>query len=134
MYQILMILSLYVLFTISDGVIASIDRWRVKRNILSDPIKRYEYYKSSYSARKIKRLRRMPYNHYLSSQHWSLIRSAALKRDGNKCADCGAAHDEKPLEVHHITYSRRGKENLEDLLTLCRECHEERHFVSTAFE
>lgn len=134
MYQILIILSLYVVFAITDGIIAGIDRWRVKRNLLSDPIKRYEYYKSGYTSGKIKRLRRMPYNHYLSTQHWSLIRSAALKRDGSKCADCGSGSDEKPLEVHHVTYSRKGKENLEDLLTLCSECHEERHFVASAFE
>lgn len=134
MYQILIILSLYVVFTISDWIIAEIDRWRVKRNILSDPIKRYEYYKSGYTARKIKRLRRMPHSSYLSSHHWSLIKSAALRRDGRRCADCGAANDESPLEVHRIIYSTRGRESMEDLLTLCSECHEERHFVSTVFE
>lgn len=134
MYQILIILLLYAVFAISDGVIAGIDRWRIKRNILSDPIKRYEYYKSSYTARKVRRLRRMPYSHYIDSQHWSLVRSAALKRDGSRCADCGAADNEKPLEVHHVAYSRKGKENLEDIITLCNECHQERHFVATVFE
>lgn len=134
MYQILIILSLYVVFIISDWVIANVDKWRVKRNILSDPIKRYEYYKSGYTSRKRKRLRRMSNNNYLNSHHWSLIKSAVLKRDGLRCADCGAADDEKRLEVHHISYSRRGREDMEDLLTLCRECHEERHFVTTIFE
>lgn len=134
MYQILIILSLYIVFTISDEVIASIGKWRVKRNILSDPIKRYQYYKSSYTARKIRKLRRMSNNYYLGTHHWSLIRSAALKRDRNRCADCGTTNSERPLEVHHVTYSRRGREEMEDILTLCRECHEERHFVSTIFE
>lgn len=134
MYHILIILSLYVMFEVSDWVIESVYKWRVKRGILSDPIKRYEYYKSGYTARKIRKLRRMPYNHYLNSQHWSLIISAAMKRDHNRCADCGAEYDEKPLEVHHVTYARRGREDLDELLTLCRECHEERHFVASVFE
>jgi 5-methylcytosine-specific restriction endonuclease McrA len=57
-----------------------------------------------------------------------------LNRDENRCADCGDSIEEKVLEVHHITYIRRGKERLEDLMTLCQDCHQERHFVATIFE
>ena len=134
MYQILLILSLYLVFKLCDWVIESIDKWRVKRNILSNPILRYEYHKKGYTLRKIKRLKRMPYHAYLRTPHWELARNAVLARDGNKCADCGKSRDEEPLEVHHITYIRRGRENMEDMMTLCRECHHERHFISTAFE
>lgn len=134
MYQILMISSLYIVFRLCDWIIDCIDRWRVKRNIFSNPILRYEYYKKSYSIRKIKKLKTMPYKDYLKTQHWELARSAVLTRDEQRCADCGKSKHEKPLEVHHITYIRRGKENLTDMMTLCRECHQERHFVSTAFE
>ena len=134
MYQILMILCLYIVFMLCDWIIDEVREWKVKRNILSDPILRYEYYKESYSYRKMKKLRRMSHNEYLKTQHWELARSATLKRDENRCADCGISVEEEPLEVHHITYIRRGKERLEDLTTLCQDCHEERHYVSTAFE
>lgn len=134
MYQILMILSLYIVFKLCDWIIDEVGEWKIKRNILSDPILRYEYYKESYSFRKIKKLKRMPYNEYLKTQHWELVQSAVLKRDLNRCADCGSYKEEKSIEVHHITYIRRGKERLEDLMTLCKDCHKERHFISTIFE
>lgn len=134
MYQLLMILSLYIVFKLCDWIIEEVDEWKVKRNILSNPILRYEYYKGSYTARKMKKLKRMPYREYLRTQHWALAQSAVLKRDHNKCADCGDSNKEKAIEVHHITYIRRGKENLEDLMTLCKDCHNERHFISTSFE
>jgi hypothetical protein len=134
MYQILMIASLYIVFKLCDWIIDEVREWKVKRNILSDPIPRYEYYKDSYSYRKMKKLKRMTYNEYLKTQHWELACCAVLERDENRCADCGGSTEEKPLEVHHITYIRRGKEHLEDLMTLCQDCHQERHFISTAFE
>jgi hypothetical protein len=31
------------------------------------------------------------------------------------------------LDVHHLTYVRFGHERLEDLLTLCRPCHDAAH-------
>ena len=129
-----MISSLYIVFKLCDWIIDEIGEWRVKRNILSDPILRYEYCKESYSSRKIKKLKRMSHNEYLKTQHWKLAESAVLKRDLNRCADCGNSTEEKPIEVHHITYIRRGKESLEDLMALCKDCHTERHFISTAFE
>jgi 5-methylcytosine-specific restriction endonuclease McrA len=134
MYQILIILSLFIVFKLCDWIIDEVREWKVKRDILSDPILRYEYYKGSYSYRKMKKLKRMSHNDYFNTHHWELARSAALKRDENRCADCGISIEKKPLEVHHITYIRRGKEHLDDLMTLCQDCHQERHFVSTAFE
>jgi 5-methylcytosine-specific restriction endonuclease McrA len=134
MYQILMISSLCIVFWICDGMIDRTKRWRVKRNILSNPILRYEYYKKGYSLRKIKRLKHLPHTSYLRTPHWDLVRSAAFKRDRGCCADCGVSIKDEPLEVHHITYIRKGRENLEDLMTLCRQCHQEHHFISTSFE
>lgn len=134
MYQILMISSLYIIFKLCDWIIDEYTQWKVKRNILSNPIQRYEYFRGSYTAGRMKKLKRMPYHEYLKTHHWDLARSAVLNRDQNRCVDCGGTVDEMPLEVHHITYIRRGKEKMEDLMTLCRECHQERHYVSTIFE
>ncbi|EMA68834.1 pCQ3_20 [Halorubrum aidingense JCM 13560] len=49
------------------------------------------------------------------------VRNAVLDRDGNKCRRCGST---EILEVHHIIpYSRGGKDEVQNLATLCQECH-----------
>jgi hypothetical protein len=37
---------------------------------------------------------------------------------------CGSREN---LDVHHLTYKRRGNERPADLVALCRRCHKERH-------
>ena len=61
---------------------------------------------------------------YMASRAWRLKRREVIKRAGNLCERC---HLAKIANVHHLTYERLGAELLEDLLGLCRECHE---FVS----
>ena len=46
-------------------------------------------------------------------------------RDIGMCRICEAHGVE--LHVHHLTYERVGKENLKDLVTLCRRCHTDIH-------
>jgi 5-methylcytosine-specific restriction endonuclease McrA len=43
-----------------------------------------------------------------------------LERD-DSCRVCGS---KESLDVHHRTYRYRGEERMEDLITLCRPCHE----------
>lgn len=50
-------------------------------------------------------------------------RKAALQRAGNKCQKCGSGG---ALDVHHLVY-RRYRERPEDLIAVCRTCHEELH-------
>jgi hypothetical protein len=64
------------------------------------------------------------YGAYLRSPGWLNRRSAAIRNSGGRCESCDAA---APLEVHHLTYRRLGAELPEDLVALCRACHEERH-------
>lgn len=64
------------------------------------------------------------YYEYLKTEAWQAQRLRVFRRDGFKCVCCGAA---KNLDVHHITYKRLGAEELEDLATLCRTCHEKVH-------
>jgi 5-methylcytosine-specific restriction endonuclease McrA len=52
--------------------------------------------------------------------HWRRVRAAALVRDQG-CRLCGTRDE---LEVHHRSYTRWGRERLEDLTTLCRGCHD----------
>lgn len=62
------------------------------------------------------------------STNWATIRGKALYRDDETCQECGASGDETDLEVHHKTpVSEGGSDDLENLITLCRECHLNAH-------
>ena len=63
------------------------------------------------------------YNDYLSSLYWLEKREAVLKRDNNKCCICGGLAN----QVHHLTYQRVGNELLDDLISICAQCHTNLH-------
>jgi 5-methylcytosine-specific restriction endonuclease McrA len=64
------------------------------------------------------------YKEYLDSDVWRNIRCEALARDHGRCRDCGV----EASEVHHIAYPEvLGREDLDDLVSLCHACHERRH-------
>jgi len=63
------------------------------------------------------------YDEYLLSSTWKKIRKKILKRDDYKCQICG-----KPAnEVHHKRYRKWGEENEDDLIAICKTCHEAKH-------
>ena len=64
------------------------------------------------------------YDQYLKSDHWLLTKIAALIRANFQCQSCGRPEH---LEIHHKTYAQRGAEAQEDVIVLCRRCHENRH-------
>ena len=68
------------------------------------------------------------YNRYLNSYDWQRTRKAALKRDGNRCVDCGTRGSwSNPLQADHLSYAAynaTGHTPLDDLQTLCRSCHQ----------
>jgi hypothetical protein len=63
---------------------------------------------------------------YLNTIHWSKIRDIIIDRDKSTCTCCKKilANDK---HIHHLTYKRVGKEKLNDLVLLCKECHEIKH-------
>ena len=63
------------------------------------------------------------YNAYLASPEWAAKRKHVLKRDKHRCRFCG---DTERLEVHHPPHAYRdlGNENPDDLITICRRCHD----------
>jgi len=67
------------------------------------------------------------YDEYLRSEDWQDRRQQVLSRDRRRCTKCNSPHY---LQVHHLTYSRVGKEEMEDLITLCRNCHEKEHGIA----
>lgn len=66
-------------------------------------------------------LHTMPYGDYLLTEHWQQVRRAALERALYRCQICNSPNY---LNVHHRTYERRGYERDDDLLVLCRNCHQ----------
>jgi hypothetical protein len=71
-------------------------------------------------------MRQMSYFAYISSARWrwSPARLGELEASGHRCRTCFALDTAAaPLEVHHRTYDRLGRELIGDLTALCRECH-----------
>ena len=72
---------------------------------------------------------------FYKSQAWKQIRDVAMKRDGYLCVDCAAeGRTTAAEEVHHITeltpeniHDPAVSLNLDNLVSLCRECHRARH-------
>jgi hypothetical protein len=64
---------------------------------------------------------KVTYLRYLRSDAWREKRRLVLERDGYRC-QLWQAHVAN--EVHHTTYAHVGHEPLEDLISLCRMCHE----------
>ena len=65
------------------------------------------------------------YNEYLKSPQWKAKKNLVLKRANYCCEGCGAS--KVSLEVHHLTYERKGMELLTDLVAFCGRCHELAH-------
>ena len=68
--------------------------------------------------------RRGKYLEYLDSEKWKLKRQLVFDRDNFKCQIC---KDNVSDEVHHLTYERLFQEKLEDLLSICTDCHRTLH-------
>lgn len=69
----------------------------------------------------------MPYRQYLKSRRWQKKRKNRLKIDRYNCKRCGSPHH---LQIHHLTYKRRGHERMGDLITLCDTCHRLEHGIA----
>jgi ribosomal protein S27AE len=59
---------------------------------------------------------------------WREARLVALKRDGFKCVSCGSRSS---LDVHHIVSVKNGgKDEPDNLVTFCKECHITMHKIN----
>ncbi len=66
--------------------------------------------------------RRKEYEVYIKSARWKNLRELLFRVRGKKCEVCG--YPAPSLDVHHLDYERFGKERLQDLQIVCRDCHE----------
>lgn len=67
----------------------------------------------------------MPYSEYLRTPEWRDRRRQEIQAAEYKCANCGRRTTR--LQVHHLTYERRGNEHPDDLVVLCPHCHAQEH-------
>ena len=67
-------------------------------------------------------LTKSEYREYLQSEHWKDVkrRFRKSKLATGRCYICGSGGR---LDIHHKSYKRLGKERLNDLIELCRDCH-----------
>lgn len=69
-------------------------------------------------------LAHMPYHDYLQTSEWKGRSERAKERWGYQCA---LNEKHQAADAHHRTYLRRGLEQKDDLIPLCRECHSSIH-------
>lgn len=62
---------------------------------------------------------------YLKSEHWGNLRIAKLASVDAKCKHCGAR--DLSNDVHHLRYRKLYDVELDDLVVLCRICHDLAH-------
>lgn len=60
------------------------------------------------------------YERYIHSADWRAKAERRMEMDGYICQVCG----KDASDVHHLTYDRFGHEEMGDLVSLCRKCHE----------
>ena len=68
----------------------------------------------------------MPYQQFLGTQYWWIVKGLLVAQRGNRCEGCGSLGI---LDAHHLTYAHRGREvfHLDELRLLCRMCHDRQH-------
>ena len=62
---------------------------------------------------------------YMEQEEWQVRRVQALTRAGYKCQAC--SRRDTTLDVHHNSYENYGNERPQDLIVLCRPCHQRLH-------
>jgi protein tyrosine phosphatase len=60
------------------------------------------------------------YAEYLKSDHWKELRQKAIEKS-DRCESCGIGEN---LEVHHLQYRNWTDCTVDDLMTLCHDCHD----------
>ncbi|MHB8871252.1 MAG: HNH endonuclease [Candidatus Doudnabacteria bacterium] len=66
-------------------------------------------------------------NKFYDSKEWAVIKNDLFMIRGKKCEICGST---VRINVHHLSYKNfGGNEEPEDLIVLCRLCHEKEHGI-----
>lgn len=68
------------------------------------------------------------YSEYLHSDHWATLRAQKLCLTSGKCESCGSNQN---IQVHHLKYREWYNCTVDDLIVLCRRCHDIFHEILT---
>lgn len=84
---------------------------------------RYEALRAVFERERVERDERWraAYVAYLASPAWAARRAAVLRRAGGVCEVCRNA---PATQAHHLTYDHIGNERPDELVAICRSCHE----------
>ncbi|MCK5492976.1 MAG: HNH endonuclease [Candidatus Omnitrophica bacterium] len=111
----------------------SVKRWKKKN---PDKVKKYnkiwrerhwkEYYKKHYvGENRLKILARRRQSYSMFKTGLFRLRFLVLKRDNFICQYCGRKSPEAELQIDHmLPKSKGGKNNVDNLITSCRECNQ----------
>jgi len=75
--------------------------------------------------RATKKEKKEKYKSYIVSMKWKIFKRGIVKTRGNVCERCGTKTNK--LDLHHKTYARLFNELPQDVMLLCRDCHNEIH-------
>ena len=75
-------------------------------------------------SKTLARLLPVNYSAYIKSGRWKKKADRVKERAGWRCMACNRPRGYVQLEAHHRTYERLGYEIPEDLICLCRDCHQ----------
>ena len=67
--------------------------------------------------------KRPSYNHP-DSKYWEDLKKSVLEDQNQQCATCPSTAEDYPLDLHHRHYNNFGKEDKNDVVILCRPCHD----------
>lgn len=115
MWLLIAILVLVVLSSIISRIFPYEPKNEEEQPVYYEPIVQIEYFNPYWFDKAT----------YLQSAEWQALRNQVLLRDHHTCCKCGLSPSS--LDIHHIRYDHLGKEPLEDLVSLCRKCHQEVH-------
>lgn len=63
------------------------------------------------------------YEDYLNTRHWKFFRKSYISHFGGICEICGGTGE----ELHHLHYDSLGHEQFDDVIFLCKDCHQKEH-------
>lgn len=75
------------------------------------------------------------YKNYISSEDWKALREHVLEERGLECERCKGTFQKKDLHIHHTNYDMEfSYENINDLMVVCRNCHNILHLDLECYE
>jgi len=92
------------------------------------PVTRIRVEVTAFDTQKIKNpdISGVKYQNGRQKGFWN-VREYVLHRDGHICQICKGKSRDKVLEVHHIVSRQVGGDRPDNLITLCRSCHQKLH-------